>query len=422
MGTSVVDKEAVVDAERGVLLRVVDRFDGRDLEVRQLASLTFDEALPGEVFTFVLPEGEELLTVPESQEVTLEEASAAADFAVYVPAELPGGVAPKVVYWPGWQRSGLRGAEVSLQFSDISIRQYTGFRCVHEAVEWQHVRHDGEDLMIASVPLLGMLIRLRKGDTNIEVTALSAHPQPPEGPSVDQQDWMGPSTDAVIALAAGLVPVTGTVRPPGELDWQAPAGPAAQDLPRPVTAPPPVPVEPGPPAIASELCTLLECIFGPEERFRSLQATVKCRDILPKTWPLRIGHTVTDLFVEAPSEAPSPTVGGFGYGLPATLTDIGPFITWMDVEANGHTTVASHRGIRVRARLGPPPIRFPARESSRTCLMVDKHLHALVWGIPDEWELVIDPAHGVLLRAQARAAGKTVGSIELDDVHFDPRA
>ena len=424
-GQQLIDTEAVVDAERGILLRAVDRFDGRDLQARQLASLTFGEAHPGEVFTFVPPEGEELLPVPDDQEVTIEEAAALANFTVYVPAQLPGGMPAQVFYWPGWQRRGLPDAELRLQIlgpgQAVIIRQWAGLRCAHEELDWRHVRHDGQDLLVASAPEWGTQIQLRKGDTGIEVWAPLAHPQPPEGPSTDEQeDRMGPSTDpdAAIALAASLVPVAPAARPLRELAPQAPAGPATHDLAGPFKAPAPAYVEPGPPAIDSELCTLFECIFSSQARFRSLQASVK-------SWNSSADTTsVTELFVQTPSGAASPVSEDVAYGPhpPATLTEIGPLIAWMDIEVNGHTTVAPRRGLRLTVRLGPPPIRFPAWGSSRECLLADGHLQALVSEAVDEWELVVDLAFGVLLRGQAHAAGKTVASVETGRCDFDTGA
>lgn len=237
----------MVDAERGVLLRVADRFDGEDLEVRQLASLTFDQPHAPEVFTFVPPSGERLLPVPDDQEVTIEEAAAVADFTVYVPAGWPGGGTSQVFYWPGWQRSGLPGAEVRLQIlgSDqaIVIRECAAFSCSHDEWDWQHVRHDGQDLLVSSSEESGTQIRLRKGDTSIEVWAPCARPLPAEGASDQRKGNLAPPAtdpDAIVALAAGLGPASATVRHRGAVTPQS-RSPAAEHIADLVTAPPRAP-------------------------------------------------------------------------------------------------------------------------------------------------------------------------------------
>ncbi len=43
--------EAVVDAERGVLLRLASRLDGEDIDALEVQEIHFDEAFEEEVFT-----------------------------------------------------------------------------------------------------------------------------------------------------------------------------------------------------------------------------------------------------------------------------------------------------------------------------------------------------------------------------------
>ena len=49
------DYELVIDAERGVLLRLASRFGGRAFDVTEILDIDFDEALPDDTFTLQLP-------------------------------------------------------------------------------------------------------------------------------------------------------------------------------------------------------------------------------------------------------------------------------------------------------------------------------------------------------------------------------
>lgn len=151
-------------------------------------------------------------------------------------------------------------------------------------------------------------------------------------------------------------------------------------------------------------------------RLRSLKATVE-------SWNGSEEHSsVADLIVET-SSGTDPLVPDNTAGGPyprATLTEVGPLIAWMDLEANGHTAVGSRAGVRLTARLGPPRTSFPPWGTSRDRLHVDGLLNTLFAEDADEWELVIDLTSGVLVRGVSRAAGKTVASLEIVDALFDP--
>lgn len=49
------DYELMVDAERGVILRLASRLDGRPFDVVEVLDIGFDEAFPEGVFTLQLP-------------------------------------------------------------------------------------------------------------------------------------------------------------------------------------------------------------------------------------------------------------------------------------------------------------------------------------------------------------------------------
>ncbi len=97
------DFELLVDAERGVVLRVEARLDGRPFHVRELLEISFDEPLPEETFVYEPPPGEAVRTHEEAfqiQHVTLDEAARRASFGLWIPPELAEGWRVHVIYVP----------------------------------------------------------------------------------------------------------------------------------------------------------------------------------------------------------------------------------------------------------------------------------------------------------------------------------
>jgi outer membrane lipoprotein-sorting protein len=86
--------ELLVDAERGVLLRVGAYLDGEEFATTEVREIAFDEELDPQIFRFEPPEGETTLRPEEvfpaaEHDVTIEDAAARASFPVWIPAELP---------------------------------------------------------------------------------------------------------------------------------------------------------------------------------------------------------------------------------------------------------------------------------------------------------------------------------------------
>ena len=82
-----------VDRATGIVRRITSCLDGEELSVTELEEIVLDETFPAETFVFVAPPGEEVRT-PDSahrHQYTLEEATAAAPFAVFYLPELPEG-------------------------------------------------------------------------------------------------------------------------------------------------------------------------------------------------------------------------------------------------------------------------------------------------------------------------------------------
>lgn len=91
-----------IDAERGALLRIEARFDGRPLFVSEVTEIAFDETFPDEVFAFTPPPGEEVRSLRDQfalqRDLTIEQAVARAPFTVWIPSRLPQGWETQIVF------------------------------------------------------------------------------------------------------------------------------------------------------------------------------------------------------------------------------------------------------------------------------------------------------------------------------------
>jgi hypothetical protein len=85
--------DLMVDAERGVLLRVASEIDGESFAIAEVEEIAFDEAFGPRTFTLDLPPGE-AFRPPRGQvpvDVTLDEAARRAPFTVLAPPRIPRG-------------------------------------------------------------------------------------------------------------------------------------------------------------------------------------------------------------------------------------------------------------------------------------------------------------------------------------------
>jgi outer membrane lipoprotein-sorting protein len=97
----------LVDAERGVLLRVESLLDGQAFDTLEVIDAAFDEELDQRLFTHEPSPGEEVLRpheVSPGEPVTVEEAAARASFTVLVPGSLGRGWHTHVMYVRGRER------------------------------------------------------------------------------------------------------------------------------------------------------------------------------------------------------------------------------------------------------------------------------------------------------------------------------
>jgi outer membrane lipoprotein-sorting protein len=88
------EQDLLVDAERGILLRLVNLLDGEPFAIVEFLEIEFDEEIADELFVFVSPPGEEVRDARDGMRVDLgpiplHEAAGRVPFPVFVPAEVP---------------------------------------------------------------------------------------------------------------------------------------------------------------------------------------------------------------------------------------------------------------------------------------------------------------------------------------------
>jgi outer membrane lipoprotein-sorting protein len=101
------EHQLLVDAERGVLLRVESLLDGVPFDTLEVTDAAFDEPLDAALFAYKPSPGEEVLRpqdVSPGEAVTVEEAAARASFTVLVPGSLGRGWHTHVLYVRGRER------------------------------------------------------------------------------------------------------------------------------------------------------------------------------------------------------------------------------------------------------------------------------------------------------------------------------
>lgn len=267
----VFDTEIAVDAERGVALRVVERFDGEIVEVRELTSVQFDVPIDAEVFTFVPPDGEEPLPLPISRSVTVEEAAVVCSFGVYVPAEIPDGAEVELTYWPGWQRDPLPGPTFTVHVRHdqhlVWIEQWTGFRCcLNESSPPRAVVRNGQTVLVSTDGNGRHSVEMRRGDTGLKVRSTG-------------------DLELLVSIATCLVPASATDPPVWSPAALSKGGIVGVPVPHPAPAPnwrhPDLTTRPG-------LDALLEVVYGTDHRSAPLRTTVT------STWYGRPGEPRLD--------------------------------------------------------------------------------------------------------------------------------
>lgn len=117
-GTGADEYEIVVDAERGVLLSVIAKYEGQPFRSVAISEIGFDEAFSPQVFSPQTP-GEEPPTIARPmRKTTIAELTSAVDFPILVPNPSPSPVEPHVVVFDS-DRRGLGPRRVVLTYAIV---------------------------------------------------------------------------------------------------------------------------------------------------------------------------------------------------------------------------------------------------------------------------------------------------------------
>lgn len=387
-GRDVFATEIAVDAERGVALRVVERFDGEIVQVRELTSVQFDIPIHDEVFTFVPPDGEEALPLPVSSSVTVEEAAVVCPFTVFVPAEIPGGAEVELDYWPGWQRDGLPGPTLTVSVRHdrhaVLIEQWKGFRCcLNEPARPQPVTRNGQTVLVATDSNGRHSIETRRGDTGIELHSRG-------------------DLELLVSLATCLVPASATDPPP----WSPAALSRGAVFAVPLGPPAPPPEWRHPDVAApGGLGALLEVVYGKERRDAGLRATVTTTWYGRPSGPRPDPPVTTQTEMSADLRQP----GGSGSAPYEDLLEPRPLISTFDLDSATPVEVEGRAAVRATATQCAW-IQFPRRPATilRPGSLID-------WDV-ERVDLVIDLEAGFLLAARTWAGDQLVREVNMQYV------
>lgn len=422
---SLFNSEVVVDAECGILLRLIDWFHDEVVEARELTSLVLDQPHPPGLFEFAPPDGEEPLPMPASQRVTLDEAIRVAPFLVYLPSELPEGwVQDAILYSPGFQHQGHGGPELTIFYHQqtdslpeasrspapsavvtLRMRASEDVHCT-PTVNWRIVRRKGQDLHVAEQHN-DVRVKRNLGSTYIQLALVA-------------NTVAEPDAEVVFDIATSLVRAQ---RPSQETLVEVPPQSTAihsASTKRKRTTPPRqgavTPISQSP--VTPEASDVLTVLYGARESVPVIwqtQATggtqegVRRVDVVPLK---NDGPGGSDQTIQAQQDLLQAERGNWVTLARAEALDPGPVLALFELSVAGYVMVAGNRCVRLLARRGPTPLEF-----------FNVHAEALSSALRhsdvDEVELVLDLTSLVLRRATARSLGKAVLSLQVQaSSHF----
>jgi hypothetical protein len=184
-------EEYLVDAERGVLLRLATFLDGEPFAIHEFVSVAFDEEIADDVFVFVPPPGEEVRNAldvrHELRIVRLHEAARVAPFGVYVPAVVPDGWRMRVHFIAENNQHGWP-ANVSIHYADEMASVNLNVNQQAASGEALPARApDGDDWRIEHLAIGGTRVQISTGDLGLDAIAELAAtlvPAPSEPPAL----------------------------------------------------------------------------------------------------------------------------------------------------------------------------------------------------------------------------------------------
>lgn len=144
--------EAVVDAERGVLLRLVHTAAGERRQAQEVVGVTYDPILPENLFLPLL--GEEPLQGGRPVRVDLELAASLVPFTVLVPTLVPAGTAMLVSFVPQTGTEPQPSLEIRYSFPSAahSLVVVEGGPAVRSIAGpgWDKVERDGAEILVGT--------------------------------------------------------------------------------------------------------------------------------------------------------------------------------------------------------------------------------------------------------------------------------
>jgi hypothetical protein len=150
--------ELWIDTEHGIVLRTVERFRGHDFQVTELLDVAFEAPISDEVFTLVLPAGEEFRRYEDicPRRLPVDQAVEAVPFTMFVPQNVP----PEAGSWDGEVLFEPLGGWLGLGFIDRNQIPQTRVNISEEAgsldddeedlADYEYIEHEGEPIRIRS--------------------------------------------------------------------------------------------------------------------------------------------------------------------------------------------------------------------------------------------------------------------------------
>jgi hypothetical protein len=150
--------ELWIDTEHGIVLRTVERFRGHDFQVTELLDVAFEAPISDEVFTLVLPAGEEFRRYEDicPRRLPVDQAVEAVPFTMFGPQNVP----PEAGSWDGEVLFEPLGGWLGLAFIDRNQIPQTRVNISEEAgsldddeedlADYEYIEHEGEPIRIRS--------------------------------------------------------------------------------------------------------------------------------------------------------------------------------------------------------------------------------------------------------------------------------
>jgi hypothetical protein len=166
-----------VDLERGLLLSLICKRDGKAFEIYEVLEISYDEKIDDGVFNYAPAVGEQLREpIPVAEHLTLEAAVSRVSFKVLIPARVPGLGRHRrmITRLPARPKSQQESLWISYMHSDefdhLWLHETATIPLDHGEYEWEQIEKVGRHLMISDPgPTAGRKIYLTQEGTHVEI-------------------------------------------------------------------------------------------------------------------------------------------------------------------------------------------------------------------------------------------------------------